>query len=117
MNNCETVKEVQIPGCYSGVLKVNVGLEPGRVIAWSIAQEGNVHYISGSAAVDASGNLLLEVPEDFSYIDYFNTYKLSLWENLNGWGEPTGESINIKGYDCYRLMPFKNANEVIDVVI
>jgi hypothetical protein len=109
MKNCETVKEVQMPGCYSGVLKVNVGLEPGTEVSWLSTKEGHpMVYDGGNAVIDASGNIILD--KEAIQIDYFNTYKFRLLDSVNN-------TLNIKGYDCYRLMPVKNANEVVDVVI
>lgn len=106
MNTCPTVKEVTMPGCYSGVLKVNTGLAPGTPIVWAIQAEGGRVAYSDGGMVDESGNILLDYPG----FNYFNTYKLSFKSDAL-------EHINIKGYDCYRLLPVKNANEVVDVVI
>jgi hypothetical protein len=107
MNTCETIKEIEIPGCYSGVLKVNVGLEPGTALRWSLNIEGykwNLYDVE--SIVDQDGSIPIEIG---FVLNYFNTYKLTLKQN--------NEPINIKGYDCYRLIPVKNANEVIDLII
>ena len=110
MNNCPTVKEVIIPGCYSGVLKVNLGLEPGTNITWVVNKEGfNTFSQSGTDEVNPDGSLVLTALE----INFYNTYKLRLWEGLAS----INPSINIKGYDCYRIMPVKNTNVVVDVII
>lgn len=110
MNTCPTVKEVSIPGCYTGVLKVNTGLEPGTTIDWNIQKEASLGYISASTLVDSEGNITLTIPTSLnSYLSYFDTYKLYFKQAV--------EDQNIKGYDCYRLMPFKNTDEVVDVVI
>jgi hypothetical protein len=109
MNNCETVKEIEMPGCYSGVLKVNVGLEPGTAVSWLSTKEGHpMVYDAGISVIDAQGNISLD--GDAIQLDYYNTYKFRLLDDVSN-------NINIKGYDCYRLMPVKNANEVIDVII
>ena len=113
MNTCPTVKEIEMPGCYSGVLKVSLGLEPGTELRWSIINESMPGRLNSTAIVDADGNITIDSPGSIrleAYVNYFNTYKLQLTDsNLL--------AITIKGYDCYRLLPVKNANEVIDVII
>jgi hypothetical protein len=65
-------------------------------------------YDAGISVIDAQGNISLD--GDAIQLDYYNTYKFRLLDDVSN-------NINIKGYDCYRLMPVKNANEVIDVII
>lgn len=105
MNTCPTVKEVTMPGCYSGVLKVNTGLAPGTNIWVYIQKEGSNSQWEFAMPVDEFGNLVLDIE-----IDYFNNYKVYLTDE-------DGNDIPLKGYDCYRLLPVKNANEVVDVII
>lgn len=106
MDTCLTIKEIKIPGCYSGVLKVNTGLEPGTLLTWALQKESIRDFVRGNNNVDTEGNITIESPN----LDYFNSYKLTVMDiNLM--------PLNLKGYDCYRLIPYKNTEEVIDVVI
>jgi hypothetical protein len=108
---CQTIKEVSMPGCYSGVLKVSTRQPSGTVLTWFINRDGEPGVIYKETTVDSEGNITIDSADTGAFLNYLNTYRLSIVHKLSGAG------LNIQGYDYYRLIPYKNNEEVIDVVI